>query len=85
MPITWKSPGGNGTLLGGVPGVEPARVVVLGGVVGTQAAKMAAGLVPRSLSSTAPYPDCNSWMTSFRAGLPVSTPPRTRLSNTFSG
>jgi alanine dehydrogenase len=32
-------------LLGGVPGVEPAKVVVLGGgVVGTQAAKMAAGL-----------------------------------------
>ena len=40
-----KAHGGNGMLLGGVPGVEPARVVVLGGgVVGTQAAKMAAGL-----------------------------------------
>ena len=40
-----KAQGGNGMLLGGVPGVEPARVVVLGGgVVGTQAAKMAAGL-----------------------------------------
>jgi alanine dehydrogenase len=36
--------GGNGTLLGGVPGVAPARVVVLGaGTVGTQAAKMALG------------------------------------------
>ena len=32
-------------LLGGVPGVKPANVIVLGGgVVGTQAAKMAAGL-----------------------------------------
>ena len=40
-----KAQGGNGMLLGGVPGVEPARVVVLGGgVVGTQAATMAAGL-----------------------------------------
>ncbi|MGH7689968.1 MAG: alanine dehydrogenase [Gemmatimonadaceae bacterium] len=37
--------GGRGVLLGGVPGVAPAKVVVLGGgVVGTNAAKMAAGL-----------------------------------------
>jgi len=37
--------GGSGLLLGGVPGVPPARVVVIGGgVVGTQAAKMAVGL-----------------------------------------
>ncbi len=36
--------GGRGILLGGVPGVQPARVVVLGGgVVGTHAARMAAG------------------------------------------
>lgn len=36
---------GKGILLGGVPGVPPANVLVLGGgVVGTQAAKMAAGL-----------------------------------------
>ena len=36
---------GRGILLGGVPGVPPARVLVLGGgVVGTQSAKMAAGL-----------------------------------------
>lgn len=36
---------GRGILLGGVPGVPPAKVLVLGGgVVGTQAAKMAAGL-----------------------------------------
>ncbi len=37
--------GGLGRLLGGVPGTDPARVLVIGGgVVGTQAAKMACGL-----------------------------------------
>ena len=37
--------GGSGILLGGVPGVPPANVVVLGGgVVGSNAARMAAGL-----------------------------------------
>ena len=37
--------GGRGVLLGGVPGVLPAKVVILGGgVVGINAAKMAAGL-----------------------------------------
>lgn len=36
---------GRGVLLGGVPGVPPAKVLILGGgIVGTQAAKMAAGL-----------------------------------------
>ena len=36
---------GKGVLLGGVPGVSPGKVLVLGGgIVGTQAAKMAAGL-----------------------------------------
>jgi alanine dehydrogenase len=37
--------GGHGVLLGGVPGVDPGTVVILGGgVVGTNAAKMACGL-----------------------------------------
>jgi alanine dehydrogenase len=37
--------GGNGVLLGGVPGVDPGTVVIIGGgVVGTHAAKMACGL-----------------------------------------
>ncbi len=37
--------GGRGILMGGVPGVAPARVVVIGGgVVGTHAARMAVGL-----------------------------------------
>ena len=40
-----KANGGRGVLLGGVPGVLPARVLVLGGgVVGTHAAKIAAGM-----------------------------------------
>jgi alanine dehydrogenase len=37
--------GGRGVMLGGVPGVAPAKVVIIGGgVVGTQAARMALGL-----------------------------------------
>lgn len=40
-----KTQGGRGVLMGGVPGVRPARVVVLGGgVVGTNAARLAIGL-----------------------------------------
>lgn len=40
-----KAHGGSGVLLGGVPGVAPARVVILGGgVSGTHAAEMAVGL-----------------------------------------
>ncbi len=40
-----KHQGGKGILLGGVPGVPPAHVVVIGcGVVGTNAAKIAAGM-----------------------------------------
>lgn len=40
-----KPNGGRGILMGGVPGVLPAKVVVIGGgVVGTHAAKMAIGL-----------------------------------------
>ncbi len=40
-----KANGGSGTLLGGVPGVAPGKVLIIGGgVVGTNAAKMALGL-----------------------------------------
>ena len=40
-----KANGGRGVLLGGVPGVAPAKVVVIGGgVVGTHAGKIAAGM-----------------------------------------
>ncbi|MCO6383151.1 alanine dehydrogenase [Oceanicola sp. 502str15] len=40
-----KANGGRGVLMGGVPGVGPAEVVVIGGgVVGTQAARVASGM-----------------------------------------
>ena len=40
-----KANGGRGVLMGGVPGVGPAKVVVIGGgVVGTHAAKISAGM-----------------------------------------
>ena len=40
-----KANGGEGVLLGGVPGVHPANVVIIGGgVVGTAAARVAAGM-----------------------------------------
>jgi alanine dehydrogenase len=40
-----RQQGGRGVLLGGVPGVKPGKVVILGGgVVGTEAARMAVGL-----------------------------------------
>ena len=40
-----KTYGGRGVLLGGVPGVPPAEVVILGGgIVGTNAAKIASGM-----------------------------------------
>jgi alanine dehydrogenase len=40
-----KAQGGRGVLLGGVPGVSPAHVLILGGgVVGSNAARMAAGM-----------------------------------------
>ncbi|MFO8059612.1 MAG: alanine dehydrogenase [Bacillota bacterium] len=46
--ILEKHQGGKGTLLGGIPGVPPARVVIVGGgVVGTNAAKIAVGFGAR--------------------------------------
>ncbi len=40
-----KANGGRGVLMGGVPGVTPAKVIVIGGgVVGTHAARVAAGM-----------------------------------------
>ncbi len=40
-----RQQGGRGVLLGGVPGVQPGKVVILGGgIVGTEAARMAVGL-----------------------------------------
>ncbi|VAX24729.1 Alanine dehydrogenase [hydrothermal vent metagenome] len=46
-----KEHGGRGVLLGGVPGVEPGKVVILGGgVVGFNAAKIAVGFGARTLA-----------------------------------
>lgn len=43
-----RQEGGRGVLLGGVPGVRPANVVILGGgVVGTEAARIAVGMGAR--------------------------------------
>ncbi len=43
-----KAQGGSGVLLGGVPGVDPAKVLIIGGgVVGLNAAKMAVGMGAR--------------------------------------
>ncbi len=43
-----KQQGGRGVLLGGVPGVSPAKVVILGGgAVGTEAARIAVGMGAR--------------------------------------
>lgn len=43
-----RQQGGRGVLLGGVPGVKPGTVVILGGgVVGTEAARIAAGMGAR--------------------------------------
>jgi alanine dehydrogenase len=40
-----KQQGGSGVLLGGVPGVQPGQVTILGGgIVGTEAARMAIGM-----------------------------------------
>jgi alanine dehydrogenase len=40
-----RQQGGRGVLLGGVPGVRPGKVVILGGgVVGTEAARIAVGM-----------------------------------------
>ncbi|HBB32650.1 MAG TPA: alanine dehydrogenase [Cyanobacteria bacterium UBA8803] len=43
-----RQQGGRGVLLGGVPGVRPGQVVILGGgIVGTEAARMAVGMGAR--------------------------------------
>ena len=45
-----KNHGGRGVLLGGVTGVPPAKVVIIGGgTVGTNAAKIAVGMGARTV------------------------------------
>ena len=53
-----KPQGGQGVLLGGVPGVHPARVVVIGGgIVGINSAKMAVGIMDRLAKINGVIPD----------------------------
>jgi alanine dehydrogenase len=55
-----KAHGGRGVLLGGVPGVMPGVVVVIGGgVVGFNAAQMAVGLGRRRAPSSTAIPKCS--------------------------
>jgi alanine dehydrogenase len=73
--------GGRGLLIGGVPGVQPARVVVIGGgVVGTHAREWLWDSVRRSLSLTARFPACVSWTSCSRAE-PAPASQRSRQSN----
>ena len=61
--------GGRGVLLGGAPGVQPARVVVIGaGNVGWNSAWIAAAWRPRSTCSTRTSTGCASSTRSTRAG-----------------
>ena len=60
-----KANGGCGKLLGGVPGVQPAKVLVIGGgVSGANAADMALASAPTSRSSIARCRACGSSTTS---------------------
>ena len=70
-----RSAGGRGVLLGGVPGVVPARVVVIGGgVVGTHAARMAVGLGAEVTCSIARSRGCANSMNCSRAGVRTRFP-----------
>lgn len=64
-----KHNGGMGLLIGGVPGVPPARVLVLGGgVVGMNSARMAAGLGAEVVVVERSIRGCASWTTCSRGG-----------------
>jgi alanine dehydrogenase len=77
-----KEQGGRGILLGGVPGVAPARVAILGGgVAGLNAAQMAVGQradvtiydISNERSASAPTsPSMTSAMTGSRSWTPIS-------------
>jgi alanine dehydrogenase len=63
-----KANGGRGVLLGGVPGVAPGQVAVIGGgVVGTHAARVAAGAM---------YATRGRLIAEARSRIPSGTPPR---------
>ena len=78
-----KEQGGRGVLLGGVPGVAPAKVAILGGgVSGVNAAQMAVGMradvTIYDISATIAWP--NSTCSSVRRSKPpMRRRPRLRL------
>lgn len=73
--------GGRGLLIGGVPGVQPARVVVIGGgVVGTHAARMATGLGAEVSILDRSIPACANW-TNCSRGASAQDFPQLRRSN----
>lgn len=62
--------GGRSLLIGGVPGVQPARIVVIGGgVVGTHAARMGVGLGPRSQSLIVRFLAFATWTSCSKVGF----------------
>jgi len=72
-----KPLGGRGILLGGVPGVAAATVLVIGGgVVGMNAAFIATACRRTCSCSTAPSTGCATWKWRSRDAPPPSTPPR---------
>ena len=77
-----KANGGRGVLLGGVPGVGPAKVVVIGGgVVGTQAARVAAGMGAEVIVLDTSLPRCaSSTICSAPSSAPATPPPAGRPS-----
>jgi alanine dehydrogenase len=73
-----RRPGRRGVLLGGVPGVAPAKVVVIGGgVVGTNAAQMAVGMGADVTVLDRSLPRCASSTMRFGTRSRPSTPRRT--------
>ena len=77
-----KTQGGQGILLGGVPGVYPAEVLVLGGgVVGTNAARIAMGNGrARDHPGSLPRSACSTWTKCSRGRITtmMSTEPNIR-------
>jgi alanine dehydrogenase len=79
-----KAQGGRGVLLGGVPGVAPAEVLVIaGGVVGDNAAAMAVGMGADVTILARSIPRLRELVLSMRAGPAVFIPLMRRLNSTL--
>ena len=81
-----RTTGGSGVLLGGVPGVAPARVVVIGRRDGgrQRGHHRLWGWVPTSRSSTRACPACAGWRTGSMVVPERSWPTHRRRGNTCS-